>query len=227
MCAGVMDITHATADIKPKRLFLFGNDQRTSVVEDVYHMCSMYNGPKLVTTPGSDFATLCSLVFELVSGKADEGLAGAINRYARSPERKQWDKDGEDDDPDDNFQNEKHQMYASSHATELCKQILQMPELSEKAAALLSLRIKHEERQYQEALTRYGPRQVYIHQMNEQQWGNMLLEAFEKFKPQQQARIDEMIMKGKSMAEDDIEHGQRIRAKRQKEINAKSGDKGS
>ena len=142
MCAGVMDITHATADIKPKRLFLFGNDQRTSVVEDVYHMCSMYNGPKLVTTPGSDFATLCSLVFELVSGKADEGLAGAINRYARSPERKQWDKDGEDDDPDDNFQNEKHQMYASSHATELCKQILQMPELSEKAAALLSLRIK-------------------------------------------------------------------------------------
>ena len=166
MCAGVMDITHATADIKPKRLFLFGNDQRTSVVEDVYHMCSMYNGPKLVTTPGSDFATLCSLVFELVSGKADEGLAGAINRYARSPERKQWDKDGEDDDPDDNFQNEKHQMYASSHATELCKQILQMPELSEKAAALLSLRIKHEERQYQEALNSVRP-QASLHSPDE------------------------------------------------------------
>jgi hypothetical protein len=182
----------------------------------------MYDGPKLVTTPGSDFATLCSLVFELVSGKADEGLAGAINRYARSPERRQWDKEGEDDNPDDNFYTEKNQMYASSHAIELCKQILETPDLSEKATALLSLRIAHEERRHQEALTRYGPRQVYIEQLNEEQWVNILQEAFKKFKPQQQADFVDRMTKGKSMDDTDIERGQRIRAERLEEIGAKS-----
>src|SRR4051812_44096355 len=62
------------------------------------------DGPKLVTTPGSDFSTLCSLLFEAVSGNADEGLAGAINRYARSEDRKRWDREGEEEqDPEDNF----------------------------------------------------------------------------------------------------------------------------
>jgi hypothetical protein len=216
-----MEITHTTADIKPKRLFIFGNDQRTSIVEDVYHMCCMWDGPKLVTTPGSDFAALCSLMFEAVSGASDEGLAGAINRYARSAERKQWDKEGEDDDPDDNFHTEKNEMYASSHAIELCKQVLQKPGLTDKAIGLLSLRLQHEQRKHEEARTRYGPRQVYVGQMNREQWDGMLIEAVNRLKPEQIADLDEMIMKGKSLSACDIERGQRIRADR-KRVDANS-----
>ena len=112
MCAGVLDIMHEIADIKPKRLFVYGNDQRTNVVEWAYHICTMWDGPKLVTTPGSDFAALCSLLFEAVSGNPEESLAGAINRYARSEDRKQWDRDGEDEvaKEDDNFLTEKNIM---------------------------------------------------------------------------------------------------------------------
>jgi hypothetical protein len=86
-------------------------------------MCRMWDGPKLVTTPGSDFAALCSLLFEAVSGRSDEGLAGAINRYARSEDRKQWDREGEDEDErdNDNFLSEKNTMRSSEQEVELVR----------------------------------------------------------------------------------------------------------
>src|SRR4051812_357080 len=89
------------------------NDQRTDLVENVYHMCTMWDGPKLVTTP------LCSLMFEAATGNSDEGLAGAINRYARSNDRRQWDLEGENENYDDNFWIEKNQMVQSSKVIEL------------------------------------------------------------------------------------------------------------
>lgn len=227
MCAGVLDIVHEIADIQPKSLFVFGNDQRTDLVESVYHMCTMWEGPKLVTTPGSDFAVLCSLIFEAASGNSDEGLAGAINRFARSADRKQWDLEGEDDDPDDNFQTEKNRMAYSSKAIELCKRILQNPGLSDMALLLLNLRIKHEEKQYEEARTKYGPRQVYVSQMNQEQWEGMLMEAVNRLKPEQIDILDDMIMNGKSLATRDIEHGQKIRAARATGLDAKSEKRGN
>ena len=227
MCAGVMEIAHEIADIKPKRLFVFGNDQRTNVVEWAYHMCSMWDGPKLVTTPGSDFAALCSLLFEAVSGNSDEGLAGAINRYARSDDRKQWDLEGENDDPDDNFQSEKNRMVFSSHEIELCQRILQKPDISGMALLLLNKRIKHEELQHEEARTKYGPRQVYISQMNQEQWEGMLLEAVNRLKPEQIDDLDDMIMKGKSLAAGDVEHGRSVRAVRAREVDDKSDNEGN
>jgi hypothetical protein len=215
MCAGVAEIAHAAADIEPKRLWIFGNDQRRVVVEEAYRLCSECAGPKLVTTPGSDFAMLCSLLFEAVSGKSDEGLAGAINRYARSEARKQWDREGEDDDPDDNFQTEKRRMASATHAIELCKSVLQKSDLSDKALALLQARIKEAEQTYEEARTKYGPHQVYVSQMNQQQWDNMLLGAYKRLKPERMEELDEMIKSGKSLAACDIEWGQKIRASRQ------------
>jgi hypothetical protein len=129
----------------------YGNDQRTTVVEWAYHMCTMWDGPKLVTTPGSDFAALCSLLFEAVSGRSDEGLAGAINRYARSEERKQWDREGEGEDErdNDNFLSEKNTMRSSEEEVELCKVLLQEPSLSDMAKVLLHTRMKHEQHSYE------------------------------------------------------------------------------
>jgi hypothetical protein len=227
MCAGVLEIVHEIADIRPRRLFVFGNDQRTDLVASVYHMCSMWDGPKLVTTPGSDFATLCSLIFEAVSGNSDEGLAGAINRYARGDDRKRWDREGENNDPDDNFQEEKSQMIYSSNEIEVCKRILRRPGLSEMALLLLTKRIKHEEQQYEEARTKYGPRQVYVSQMNQEQWEGMLLEALNRLKPEQIERLDDLIMRGKSLAARDIEHGQEVRAASVKGIDVKSENQGN
>lgn len=177
----------------------------------------MWDGPKLVTTPGSDFAALCSLLFEAVSGNTDEGLAGAINRYARSDDRKQWDREGEDDDPDDNFMSEKSRMAYSSREIELCKRIRQNANLSEIAVVLLNERIKHEEMQYEETRTRYGPRQVYIDHMNQEQWDNLLLEAVSRLKPEQIDDLDDLIVRGKSSAARDVEHGQRVRAAREEQ----------
>jgi hypothetical protein len=158
MCSGALEIVSVTADIKPKRVFVFGNDQRGTVVEWAYHMCTMWDGPKLVTTPSSEFAMFCSLLFEAMSGRSDEGLAGAINRYARSDERKQWDREGENEEErdNDNFMSEKNRMRSSEEEIALCKVLLKKVGLSDMAKLLLHKRIEHEKQAYEKARTRYG-----------------------------------------------------------------------
>jgi hypothetical protein len=216
MCAGVLEIVDATADIKPKRLFIYGNDARTSLVEWVYHMCTMWGGPKITTTPGSDFATLCSLLYEAVSGRSDEGLAGAIIRYSRSEARKQWDKEGEDDDEDDNFQSVKNTMRNSLEEIELCQTLLLRADLSDTAKMLLQMRIRYELGRNEDAKNKYGPNQVYISQMNAEQIENMLFDAIARLKPEQIEALEEQALTGKSSAEKDIELGRARRsAKRQ------------
>jgi hypothetical protein len=212
VCSGALEIVNVTADIKPKRLFVFGNDQRGTVVEWAYHMATMWNGPKLVTTPGSDFAAFCSLLFEAVSGTSDEGLAGAINRYARSDNRKQWDREGNEEvRENDNFLSEKNRMTWSEQEIAVCKEVLKQAGLSDMAKLLLYMRIEHEKRAYEDARTKYGPRQVYLDQMNEDQIVNMLSDAIKKFKPEQLIELDDMMLKGKSSAAKDIEFGRNKR----------------
>jgi hypothetical protein len=213
MCSGVLEIVSVTADIEPKRVFVFGNDQRGTVVQWAYHMSTMWDGPKLVTTPGSEFAMFCSLLFEAVSGRSDEGLAGAINRYARSDDRKQWDREGENEEErdNDNFTSEKNSMRWSEEEIALCKVLLKKAGLSDMAKVLLHKRIEHEKRAYKKALTRYGPRQVYLDQMNEEQFVTMLADAVRKFKPEQVTELKEMMLSGKSSAVKDIEFGQERR----------------
>lgn len=214
MCSGVLEIVKATADIRPKRLFISGNDKRTTVVEWAYHMCSMWSGPKLVTTPGSDFAALCSLLFEAVSGRSDEGLAGAINRYARSEDRKQWDQEGDDQEEmeDDNFLAEKRTMLTSQREIDLCKILLKTSHLSDVARLLLIERMVHEQQAYEVAETRYGPRQVYLSQMNEEQREKMLSDAVSLMKPEQILKLDDQFASGKSLRGLDIELGQQRRS---------------
>jgi hypothetical protein len=162
MCGGVLEILNATAELRPDRLFLSGNDTRTTVVEDAYYMCTMWNGPKLVTTPGSDFSLLCSLLYEAVSGRQDESLAGAINRYARSDDRREWDREGRDADEadDDDFAEEKRVMAVSTEEIKLCEVLLEDRSLSPMAKALLRRRIEHEQRKYDAARSAHGPRRI-------------------------------------------------------------------
>jgi hypothetical protein len=130
----------------------------------------MWDGPRLVTTPGSQFAALCSLLFEAVSGGADESLSGAINRYARSYDRKRWDGEREEqEDDNDNFVAEKRAMRLSMREIALCEALQSAAELSTMAKSLLLMRINGERRKYDEARSKYGPRQVLMSHLNPEQ----------------------------------------------------------
>jgi hypothetical protein len=192
---------------------LFGNDARNSLVEDAYHMCTILGGPKLVTTPGGEFSVFCSLLFEAVSERADESLAGAINRYARSDEREQWDREVEEDE-DDNFLSQKNAMRVSAQQIELCGALLRNANLSDMARLLLRKRIDHEQKRHEKAQTEYGPHQVYISQMNEEQWMNFISEAYNSWTPEQRLEFDEHMSSGKTQAVLDIELGQSRRSRR-------------
>lgn len=77
-----------------ERAFYVGDNRaRTHVVEYAYRMALQFDRPKFTTTPGSDFSTLCSQMYELATGEADESLAGAINKFGRSDERREIDED--------------------------------------------------------------------------------------------------------------------------------------
>jgi hypothetical protein len=122
---------------------------------------------------------LCSLLFEAVSGKADESLSGAINRYARSDDRRLWDVEGEEmEEEDDNFLVEKQKMKGCIRQIELCKALQDAPGLSSRGQALLQMRIDWEQQNYIEASETYGPRQVYIENYNSEQFYELIAPIF-------------------------------------------------
>jgi hypothetical protein len=177
MCSGVAEIVRAAMDFDLDYLFLSGNDKRSTVVEYAYQMSTMWNGPKLVTTPGSDFSILCSLLFEAVSGISDESLAGAINRYARSDDRRKHDIEEaefrEEEASDDNFSREKRAMKVSAREIERSTSLLKTPGLSMMARTLLLMRIDREQREYDEAQGAKGPNQVLMSHLNAEQLENL------------------------------------------------------
>lgn len=50
------------------------NKAKTHVVQCAYSLAISRDAPPFVTTPGSNFSLLCSLIYELASGKADVSL---------------------------------------------------------------------------------------------------------------------------------------------------------
>ncbi|MCJ9705260.1 MULTISPECIES: hypothetical protein [unclassified Bradyrhizobium] len=220
MCAGVGEIVEAKINLNLygpfKALFLSGNDSRTTVVEYAHHMCTMWNGPKLVTTPGSQFADLCSFLFEAVSGQAEESLSGAINRYARSDERKQWDRDGEEEvSPDDNFVTQKNKTRVAQINIKTYAAMARFPGLSPMAKQLLALRLEDEADQYEAANKAYGPNQVYLDQLNSEQIATMFKEAISSWHPKKQEDFNDLMETQISTANSlEIELGKTRRAAR-------------
>lgn len=78
-----------------RALYVGDNRAKTHVVKCAYELTLSFGTPPLKTTPGSDFSNLCSLIHELATGIPHESLAGAINKFARSPERQEIDKEEE------------------------------------------------------------------------------------------------------------------------------------
>jgi hypothetical protein len=57
--------------------------------------------------------------------------------------------------------------------------------------------------------------------------GRDALEAVNRLKPEQIDDLDDMIMKGKSLAAGDVEHGRSVRAVRAREVDDKSDNEGN
>lgn len=74
-------------------LIITNNKIKTQTVRCMYQLCLWENPGLFVTTPGSDFATACSLLYEIASGERDASLAGAINKFAKSVDRKDMDEE--------------------------------------------------------------------------------------------------------------------------------------
>ena len=89
----VLQICVFRSKSEPDYFSVSGNQVKTDTVQAAYDLCVYYSGPPLVTTPGSDFAVLCSLIYELISGETEESLAGAINKFSRSKMRRDKDKE--------------------------------------------------------------------------------------------------------------------------------------
>jgi hypothetical protein len=90
------DIVAYREKIGDEHFIVGDNKARTHIVECAYSLALYLGKPQFVTTPGSDFAFLCGLIFELATGISDESLAGAINKFARSELRKQLDRHEEE-----------------------------------------------------------------------------------------------------------------------------------
>jgi hypothetical protein len=73
--------------------FVRHNMTHTHIVRAAYEIAHWNGQPKFLTTPGSDFASVCALLFELATGEADISMAGAINKLARSEWRQQFEKE--------------------------------------------------------------------------------------------------------------------------------------
>ncbi|MCF6108666.1 hypothetical protein [Mesorhizobium muleiense] len=68
------------------------NQAKTYIVDCAYGLALYEGTPPFVTTPGSDFSSMCSIIYEMATGVPDESLAGAINRFARSSDRAEADE---------------------------------------------------------------------------------------------------------------------------------------
>ncbi|WLS03619.1 hypothetical protein [Shinella oryzae] len=119
------------AHTKPDSIRVPDNQAKAHIVDTAYTLALYNSYPPFVTTPGSDFAYLCGLLFEIATGKPDESLAGAINRYARSSERAEADQHELDYSEEyyrardeDNFYDIKNTKYGSGEKiTELLSEV--------------------------------------------------------------------------------------------------------
>lgn len=55
---------------------------KLNAVDYTAYISRRFRGPRLVTTPGSDFSQFCSLLYEIATGQRDESMQGAIIAYA-------------------------------------------------------------------------------------------------------------------------------------------------
>jgi hypothetical protein len=51
---------------------------KLNCVEKTAYICKRFGGPKIVSTPGSDYSSICGIIYEIATGRVDESMQGAI-----------------------------------------------------------------------------------------------------------------------------------------------------
>lgn len=153
------------------------NKAKTHVVECAYRLALQFGAPVLKTTPGSDFSTLCSLILELATGTANESLAGAINKFARSPERREIDEEekihryensdeGISEYESDNFSSVKARIKSLEAEELFWKSMLSSQKWDDNSIQHISIRFLDARERKQAAMKEHGPFIVWASQMS-------------------------------------------------------------
>ncbi|MCB5201176.1 hypothetical protein LH464_01630 [Neorhizobium sp. T786] len=161
-----------------QRSFYVGdNKAKTHVVECAYRLALQFGTPVLKTTPGSEFSNLCSLIYELGTGIPHESLAGAINKFARSPERQEVDEEekthryensdeGIADYESDNFAALKSRIKSLGAEEEFWQSMLSSQSWDKNSIQQISNRMLDVIEQKQAALKEHGPFLIWGSQMS-------------------------------------------------------------
>jgi hypothetical protein len=172
------DIARYKTRIGHDHIYISDNKARTHIVECAYSLCLYLGSPPFVTTPGSEFSFLCSLILELATGKPDESLAGAINKFARSELRKQLDQheaelriEGSDEGmreyEEDNFAGVKERLRCLIEQYDFWKDMAASGPWDEFPAEQLKLRTLDVLEQISKATQEHGPFLVWASQFSE------------------------------------------------------------
>ncbi len=172
VCVDALALSEHRSKTEPKFLFLTSNRKKTHIVETAHYISSAFCGPPLLTTPGSDFSAFCDLLFEVITGEVGDGLSGAINRFARSQERRKADEDNAYFGPDyedkveaDNFFSTNEQIAACRNRVVELESLVQPELLPQRTRELAAFMIECETREISRLERVYGPNLVWAHQL--------------------------------------------------------------
>ena len=173
------------AKTQPETVYVPDNQAKRHLVDAAYELALDSGFPRFVTTPGSDFGYLCSILYEIATGTGDESLAGAINRYARSKARTEADEYkieyGEERerarDEDNFFDIKKSALDAEKRARELTAE-LRGTELSQEARMLIFIEFEECRKLVEDQHKVHGPFIVWASQMK-RDWPTELSELEE------------------------------------------------
>ncbi|MEO0638057.1 MAG: hypothetical protein AAFY73_15655 [Pseudomonadota bacterium] len=153
-------------------MYVPGDQAKTHLVSEAYSLARYNLSPRYVTTPGSDFSFLCSLLYEVSTGVRDESLAGAINRFATSDERAEIDEHeaafSEERDwqrEEDNFLQVRESIERDTRRLEGLKTELRTADLSREARELVLIELEECEEKIDEHHRLHGPFLVWASQM--------------------------------------------------------------
>lgn len=193
-----IDVVIYRCSIGDEHFYVGNNRSRTHIVAHAYELALHLGKPQFVTTPGSDFALLCSLIFELASGLSDESLAGAINKFSRSELRQRIDHDeAEFQKMNSDAWIQKREEDNFAHVKEEVKMLLKELDFWQDMAnsriwdslqtKQLNLRINDIMRQIYDKMHEYGPHLVWTSQISEHDHVQRMAEVQELV-----ARVDKL-----------------------------------
>jgi len=185
------DIALYRDEIGEDGFYVENNKARTHIVECAYSIAIWCGTPSFVTTPGSDFSLLCSLLFELAGGEQDASLAGAINKFARSALRRKLDADEaesrwENSDDCARAHEADNFLYVASNTEKLTHEALFWKTMMESRTwddvtkFHIGRRLLERLEQIRDARQRHGPYQVWHDPINEGELESFAREARER-----------------------------------------------